>query len=358
MVRLIIVCGIGIGMPHTADAKALGRQISFECFSAHRGRAWLEGGTELRISVVSITAAALSCGISSAAFSADDQPATGTPFVFYGGVGVIDLKTNSYAYDGGVKASQLIVESTSPVLTGGFSGRFGNGWTLAVEGAVAFDGSSKLANYGWDPAFSASDWTHYSHTAETQLDHYFSGSVAIGRDFEVDEQLTFNLNGGLKYTDVKWSGSGGSFVYSDGGFRDNVGDFSDGQRIISYRQQYPLAFAGIDLKAVHERWTFNLSAKGGLTFNASETDSRWRIGTRHETDFSSAPVLMLGARVDYALTDRSGIFLAGSYDRIFRAGGDQREYDIASGALAAEYPDGGGVDFRSATLTIGFKAAF
>ncbi len=308
-------------------------------------------------------AAAFLCGASNAVMAADTAAAVQEvpTFVFSGGVGYIDMKANEYVWSGDSRVSQLIWESKSPVLSAGMTARFGGGWTLALEGDVAFKGKNYMEDYDWLAPFAVSDgwndWTHQSQHPDTSLGHYFSGSVALGKDFAVNDQFTVNFNGGFKYTDVKWNARGGSFIYSEGGFRDSVGNFPDVPGI-SYQQKHPVAFAGIDVSWVRDRWTFGASARGGVAFNSTAIDHHWMRDLRFDEDYRTAPVLMLAGRVDYAMTERMGVFVSGAYDRIFPVRADTALFGIPNGEpLGAEANSGGG-SFRSAKISLGLKSAF
>ncbi len=296
---------------------------------------------------------------------ADDIQSTGfaePSIVFHGGVGIVAIRANEYVYEDDAKVSQLIWESTAPVVSGGLVARSDDGWTLALDGSVAAAGHSRMSDYDWVAPFATGqgmdDWSHYGRPAETRLDHYFSGTLALGHDFVLGDGVVANFNAGLKYTDVKWSGSGGSYIYSVDGFRDTVGTFPDDLRIIDYRQRYSAAFAGLDLSVVRDRGTFGFSAKGGLTFSADDIDHHWRHQMRYNDKIKSAPTLSLGGRVEYAAANTLSLFVAATFDQVFKARADTIEYDMAAGQTTAVYPDGAGADFRSATLTIGLTKGF
>ncbi len=295
---------------------------------------------------------------------ADEMQSTGfaePTIIFHGGVGIVGIKADEYAYEGDAKLSQLIWQSTAPAFSAGLVARTDSGWTLALDGLVALRGKSKMNDYDWDPAFTTGDgtddWSHYSHPAETRLNHYVSGSIAMGHDFALNDQASFNLNAGLKYFDVKWSGTGGSYIYSVDGFRDTSGTFAD-EPIIDYRQRYPSAFVGLDMSFHRDRWTFGFSAKGGVTFNATGLDHHLRRQIGFHDEIKPAPLLGLAGRLDYAVTDTLSLFVSGTYDRIFRARADETEFDIVSGATTALYPNDAGADFQAASLVIGLTKRF
>ncbi|PBB51867.1 MULTISPECIES: omptin family outer membrane protease [Mesorhizobium] len=294
------------------------------------------------------------------------EPAPYNPnFSFIGGVGVIDIEANELVYrapGSGSKLSHLIWESTAPVVSAEMTARSEAGWTAKLSGQIAFSGDSYMEDYDWDPRFSTNDgwndWSDRSRFSETDLDHFYSATVALGHDFQVSGQLLINVNGGFKYTSVKWTAYGGSYVSSDDGFRDRVGDYPGGAKVISYQQKLPVAFAGIDATYVQDRWNFGFALKGGTTFSAGDTDHHWLRDLRFEKDFESAPVLIVGGSVGYQYNERTSFFVSGSYEKVFTARGDYNTYDIPTGAKKGGDDDRVGGDFAAATVMVGIKTSF
>ncbi|ANN60780.1 omptin family outer membrane protease [Mesorhizobium loti] len=294
------------------------------------------------------------------------EPAPYNPnFSFVGGVGVIDIEANELVYQAsgsGSKLSQLIWESTSPVISAEMTARSEAGWTAKLSGQFAFSGDSYMENYDWSPAFSTNDgwndWSDRSRFSETDLDHFYSATVALGHDFQLSDQLLINVNGGFKYTSVKWTAYGGSYVESVGGFRDSVGDYRGGEKSNSYQQNLPVAFAGIDATYVKDRWNFGFALKGGMTFSAGDTDHHWLRDLRFEDHFESAPVLIVGGSVGYQYNERTSFFVSGSYEKMFTARADYNTYDIPTGAETRGYDDRSGGDFAAATVMVGIRTSF
>ncbi|CCV11487.1 omptin family outer membrane protease [Mesorhizobium sp. STM 4661] len=321
---------------------------------------------KLKAKVFGGAAALLTAWPAMASDAVVSEPAPYKPnFSFVSGVGVIDIEANELVYRGpgsGTKQSHLIWESTSPVISAEMTARSEAGWTAKLSGQIAFSGDSYMEDYDWKPKFSANDswndWSDRSRFSETDLDHFYSATVALGHDFQVSDQLLINVNGGFKYTSVKWTAYGGSYVSSYQGFRDSVGDWPGGAKVISYQQKLPVAFAGIDATYVQDRWNFGFALKGGMTFSVGATDHHWLRDLRFEQDFESAPVLMVGGSVGYQYNERTSFFVSGSYEKMFTARGDSNYYDIATGAETGGHYDSFGGDFAAATVMVGIKTSF
>lgn len=281
---------------------------------------------------------------------------------FIGGVGYTFLRAEEIVYDSaGNRVSALFWESEAPVLTESLHARFAGPWTLAASATVGISGKSRMEDYDWldaSPSYAFNDWSDHSIHPDTELNHYFTGDIALGRDFEIRDSLTLNLHGGFKYTDVKWTTFGGSFVYSENGFRDDIGNFRDSERGISYQQKFPGVFLGAEATARHKGWTFSLQARGGLNFKVEDEDHHWSRDLRFNGDFGTLPFVSLSGRAEYNLTKNANLFVAGNFEQHFHKIGDVRISEIASGAPVEAYQDGGGLEFRTVTISGGFKMKF
>ncbi|MCC5780474.1 omptin family outer membrane protease [Nitratireductor sp. B36] len=281
---------------------------------------------------------------------------------FIGGVGYTFLEAEEIVYDSaGNRISALFWESEAPVLTGGLRARLAGPWTLAANATVGLSGNSGMEDYDWldaSPSYAFNDWSDRSVHPDTELNHYFTGDIALGRDFEIRDSVTLNLHGGFTYTDVKWTAFGGSYVYSENGFRDEQGDFRDSERGISYQQKFPGVFIGAEATSRHKGWTFSLQARGGLNFKVEDEDHHWSRDLRFNGDFGTMPFLSLSGRVEHSISNNANLFLAGSFEQHFDRIGDVRISEIASGTPVGTFWNGGGLGFRAITLSGGFKMRF
>lgn len=275
-------------------------------------------------------------------------------------VGVIDILANEYVWESDWKVSQLIWETHAPVLTFGLAFSV-NRFTVDADLSIAFSGNSHMEDYDWlEPYVVANgpdDWTHQSIHPDTNLALYLQAGVTIGFDIVSRDRLSVNLNGGFRYTDVMWDALGGSYTYSVGGFRDTVGDLPDGQPSISYRQQWPVVFGGIDLQAMHGSWTFAATVQGGVTVGPIATDDHWLRDLRFIDTPYRAPVIHVGVRVENAVTETFSIFVEGSFDKIFEARADTSWFAISTGNPQGGCLDCAGAGFRSFSVGIGLSLA-
>ena len=198
----------------------------------------------------------------------------------------------------------------------------------------------------------------YAHRDDVLVLALPRGGVPVGYELARADDAVVRLHGGLKYTDVQWSAYGGSYVYSTGGFRDDAGAFPDGAPGITYRQQLPEAFIGVDGDQYYGNFRVGGLLRGGLTFAAVATDDHWMRDLRFYDYLNVAPTLALGADVGFALGPMAELVMAARYDQIFEQRGETRTYDTTTGNLAGISPDTGAGDLRSFELTAGIRGNF
>jgi outer membrane protease len=282
-----------------------------------------------------------------------------------GGFGAIGIEAREYVYNlSGSEdvLSLLIWQSVAPMATIDIKANLPDEWTIKARARAAIAGDSYMEDYDWllphRPSFAFDDWTDRSQHPNTNLDWYLDGSIAVGKNLIVEPNATLNLNGGIKYTDVQWTAIGGSHVYSDLAFRDDVGTFAD-EPGITYRQQLPVLFAGLDVEATDGQWTYSADAQAGVVLFGLATDHHWMRDLRFLDIIHPTPVFAASATATYDFSDNLGVFLSGSVEKLMLARADTDTYDIPTGAkLGGTAPNVAGAELGTITLSAGLKGSF
>ncbi|UWU25728.1 omptin family outer membrane protease (plasmid) [Rhizobium sp. CB3060] len=281
---------------------------------------------------------------------------------FVMGFGYTRLKGNELVYNEvGNRISRLIWESHAPVMTSGFKAELDNSWTISANAAISFSGDSHMEDYDWEKAwgYDGKDWSSRSVHTNTDLERYVNIDIASGHDFVINDATTVNLHVGFKYTNVKWTAYGGTFIDSSGGFRNERFNFEDGERVISYEQRYPGVFLGTEATTKYGDWTLSALLRCGADVDANDIDNHWLRNVDFEEKFGAHPFVSIGAKAVYQLTGRVSLFFAGNFDQYFRRKGDTTEYDMStSPPEVGSYKDGAGMDLYALTLAAGFKLTF
>ncbi|WP_348063378.1 omptin family outer membrane protease [Devosia sp.] len=273
--------------------------------------------------------------------------------------GAMYLQGKEYVYIGDYKLSQLNWQSKVPMLRGSLAVNVGNGFSVRVEGSTAAFGSSYMEDYDWLGGSDADNaWTDRSQHNDTKLDHYFTGSLSAGYDLVNDGQSTLRVSGGVKYTDVKWSAYGGSYIYSNGGFRNQFGDFAAGAPGITYRQQLPELFVGVDGDVDYGGVRWGGMLRGGVTTYARTTDDHWMRHLQVIDQLGFAPTFTAGSDLGFALGPNVQLFIDARYSAIFRQRGQSDYYDTVTGNRTIHSSDAGAGELQTLELTGGLKGHF
>lgn len=275
--------------------------------------------------------------------------------VFRGSYGITAIEANELVYEGKRKVSHLIWES-SAVST--FTGQVKidlDRIFLRATGVVGIEGDGHMRDYDW--LVQGRPWSHRSIHPDTRLNHYFAGTIEAGRAVLSYQDTTVSLGGGVRYTDVKWTAWGGSFVYTSFDFRDTKGDFSDKAKAISYRQQWPVPFLGIDVTHSEGPWTFSGAFQGGVAVNGKGTDDHWMRDLRFIDRVDATPAVMITGSAEYELRPETAIFVSGAFDQIVRCRADTAMIDKITGKKS-HFADGAGADYMSVTVSLGLRGKF
>ncbi|MEX2746316.1 omptin family outer membrane protease [Rhizobium mongolense] len=310
---------------------------------------------------VSIRSVAISCFLlaapsfaaaDNALFSSDDGNV-----VVFGDIGLANIKAQEFFYKGDHKLSQLNWESKGMTLfTAGVDAQIDNDWSLKGSVKVGAIGDGHMTDYDWySPGHD--DWSERSVSPDTELDHYIAGSIEIDRIVYGNETSSIAVGAGVRYTDVKWTDYGGSYVYSsDNSFRDLSGTFPSGKGI-SYRQQIPVGFVSLSGEHVVGDLTISGSIQGGLSFGIKDIDDHWLRDLRFRSDMSPAPTIGANVAVSYAVTPGASLYLSGSFDRVFHSRGDKERHDFATGENDF-VKDFAGATFEAMSVSFGLKGTF
>jgi omptin len=275
---------------------------------------------------------------------------------FSGSYGLTSIKANEFVWEGKTKISQLIWKSKYvSTFNADLKIELPKDWYLNARGTIGLGGDGHMADFDW--LSTNSEWSDRSLHPDTRLNHYLVGSIEAGREVLSYWGTDLSLGAGFKYTDLKWTAWGGSFVYSNGGFRDSRGHFDLDEKGISYRQSWPVPYLAANFSHTEGKWTFAGSLQGGLAVDAYGTDDHWVRKLRFTDYYFTKPAVSIGASAQYAVRTNTSIFVSGSFDKMFRARADTKELDTTSGDTAW-YEDGAGGDYQAMTVSFGVKGVF
>lgn len=314
-----------------------------------------------KIHIVSLAAVGLLSGLPLQALADDTLfTASNDMFTISGSVGLANISGGEYVYAGSHKMSQLDWESTGVTLyTAEIGADIDKNWSVKAKFSAGFGGDGHMVDYDW-MSETHDEWSDRSVHPDTELAHYFTGSIEIDRDVYSNETTTLALGAGFRYSDVKWDAYGGSYIYSSGDpdFRDLVGEFPDGEQGISYQQKIPVGFLAANVEHTAGRFSFTGGLQGGLSFGIDDIDDHWMRNARFYDYMDAAPTIALNLGANYALTPSAAVYVSGSFERVFHAKGSMDMYDTTTGDLVASEDNAAGATFQAMSISVGLKGTF
>lgn len=290
------------------------------------------------------------------------SPVTEGPVSMTFDAGLANIYAEESVLNGGSTVSRLDWESKGvTLLRGSLNIKVAPDWSVRAEGKTGMNGDGYMTDYDWIAPHatgqSDNDWSHRSVHDDTRLDHYYSGSLELNRTFVNDNGRFVSLGLGGRYSEVQWSGYGGSYIYSTNDLRDTIGDFNDGEKVITYRQKMPVAYANVRGSQTFGDWTLSGGLEAGALIRAKAPDDHWLRDTRFTDSFDLAAVYGANAAIAYNLTPNISLYANGALEVTDFGTGDTHVRDTTTGA-SAEFQDTAGAKFSTASVSLGLKGKF
>jgi outer membrane protease len=277
------------------------------------------------------------------------------------GIGYSWIKADEIVYEQGHKSSHLFWASEAPIVSAEMRLNPYRNFTLRGRAKMGLKGKSTLDNYDWMGRYWRSsdfdDWTHHSHHDSIDLERYLSADFSGGYDFHVSDIHTINLHGGFKYTNIQWSEYGGTFVYSNTGFRADKGTHRYGKKGITYEQRFPAWFVGPVWSADYGRLSLSALGRLGATVAARDIDYHWLRSRSFAQKYEPARFMEISATARYRLADQVQIFAAAGFEKHSEMRGDTYLSNLETGRQRV-YKDAGGATLQSITVSAGLKLLF
>jgi len=196
------------------------------------------------------------------------------------GLGLLNGRSQEKVYRDGVKLSQLTWDIKQvPTLHLGVAFHPLDWLSYDVRGWTRIsDGNSHMKDYDW---LSAEDvgWTDYSDHPKTRLKNAWQLEFAATAWALKRDDIALGVTAGYQRSRFDWESRGGSYIYSsDGGFRNDVGQFPAGDKGISYQQTYDTPYLGLVGLYTLKNWTLE------SRFKYSQWVRSRGFDTHHERD--------------------------------------------------------------------------
>ncbi len=251
---------------------------------------------------------------------------------------------------GNHKASELIWKLDNVFMIGAGGSFRPTSWlTFNMEGwAIAGEGEGEMDDYDWlEPGLDWTDWSHHDDVKVTKgsiVD--FNAQVAVW----TNQILTLNTFLGFITENYEWEARGGTYTYSENGFRDSTGTFTDGQLGITYEQTLNVPYVGLGISADLNPVTLQSRIIGSSLVNGEAIDQHHLRSLIVYDDFSGGNMISFEAIVGITLSPNfsvGGGFYYTQYDTVT---GDS-EWHFSDGSIV-EAPDGAGMSLEHSMLLI------
>lgn len=205
-----------------------------------------------------------------------------------------------YYSDAPYKLSELIYKvDNAKLLEGNFGYKFHNYLfhtslsTLIVQSDAHFD------DYDWDYNLSSesysSDWTDWSTHPNTNLDELILFSIGVERDFYHTKYSHHALDLGFEFNHKEFNVYDGTYIYSNGGFRNDTGSFSG--LGLTYSENFYINYIKLKNNFQYEEHTLGLHLKySPLVWMEYEDTHHFRYFTETSEHYFSS---MYGVELDY-----------------------------------------------------------
>lgn len=209
------------------------------------------------------------------------------------------------------------------------------------------EGNGGMTDYDY---FIPGIWTDFSDgpvdiNRANMLDVYAEWAFALPRAAHL------RLIGGYRRLYWDWSQYGGSFIYSEDGFRDFRGDFPADQNGINYEQTFHIPYVGLGLRTRWRGWNFSTYVQYSAVAWAEALDEHVLRELLFEDSFQDVKYYAAGVSLAYRLGPRWHVGGAWDWHDIPEARGDARITDQVTGT-AETIRDAGGIANRAWSLSL------
>lgn len=252
-------------------------------------------------------------------------------------LGQLNGRSQEMVYEAatGAKVSQLLWDiDQAPTLQASLRWPVRHWLELSLAGwGKIGSGNSHMVDYDWLSP-DQSGWSDRSTHPDTQLQRAYQAEAAA--TFWAWQAHGWQLGALLGYqrNEYQWQARGGSFVYSDTGFRDLQGSFEPGEKGITYRQTFRAPLAGLVARYQWQAWSLEARWKYSRWINADDYDIHHLRDTTFAGSGDEARLHAGSLALSYALTPQMAL----------RGSVDYQEYREGRGPVSINAPDGSFTD--------------
>ncbi len=230
-----------------------------------------------------------------------------------------------------------------------------NDWFIHFDGWFKVtDGDGAMDDYDWMNV--GGDWTDWSHHDDTDVTS--ASMIDISGGWKAVNKERFTLSGlvGYKRDVFGWESYGGSYIYSESGFRDSSGNFADGALGISYEQTFSSIYVGLGAEfTLSDMISLSGRAIYSPIVQAEADDHHYESNFVTYDDFSGGDMFGFDVSVIINISKSLALDVGYSYLNYDEMQGDS-DWDYGYGIYTAA--DGAGADHNSSWFSVGLRYSF
>lgn len=279
----------------------------------------------------------------------------------YGGYLKGESRELVYNADTGQKVSQLNWIIDEAYVVGGSVSVRANDWlTLRLGGWTPLKSNNTMNDYDWQLT-GHGDWSDRSHHPDTRINHAAmidAGAkarlAAFGKT-NLFDRATLDLLAGFRWLNISWTSYGGSGIYSDGGFRNETVNFTEGQAGLAYEQWFNTPYVGVSGSISKGRFTFAAELTGSLWGWGSDKDNHYNRTLLFEEQFSRINMAAGDFSLIYALSKNVDLVSRFVYTKYFEAQSAATQQNYASGTTEYAPGNAAGMDHQNMLFSLGLR---
>ncbi len=278
-------------------------------------------------------------------------------------LGTLSGKTKERVYnpdEGGRKVSQLDWKfSNAAIIKGAINWDLMPWLSLGANGWSTIDSrSSNMVDKDWLDPHNVGTWTDESKHPNTRLNYANEFDLNIKGWILNEPEYQLGVMAGYQESRYSFNATGGTYIYSEnGGFRNEMGSFPDGERGIGYKQRFKMPYIGFIGSYRYDSFEFGGSFKYSGWVEASDNDEHYARAITFRSKVKNQNYYSIAANAGYNVTPHAKVFVEGSWNRITNKKGDTAVYDKNTGA--SDYSKNiAGIENYNFMTTVGLKYTF
>lgn len=278
-------------------------------------------------------------------------------------MGTLSGKTKERVYEpeqGGRKVSQLDWKyRNAAILKGSIN------WDLMPRISVSATGWTTIDSRGgnmvdqdWTDPRKPGTWTHESSHPNTRLNYANEFDLNIKSWLLNEPDYRFGLMIGYQESRYSFKATGGTYIYSeDGGFRNEIDSFPDGENVIGYKQRFKMPYIGLTGSYRYDNVEFGGSLKYSGWAKASDNDEHYNQQTTFRSKVRNQNFYSVAINAGYYVTPNTKVYMEGTWNRVTNRKGDTSIYDRSDNT--SEYcHSSAGIENYNFIATAGLKYTF